>query len=191
MQVASELTRLAKEGDAIVVRNTQPGITIFSDEQLKLTTEWGPNGDPNGNHIREVSAAYLRNPEFRQNILRGIFVIEDAPEILQEALDAQKAEWDSRQQTKIDSAKTLQHMADRTIGRGLTCIAPRGRTLCGSITLKMGNDPEEHAPLCPEHSHMVNEFAREETGSFGADGKPVTVWRRRSRAPRADQVPAT
>lgn len=188
MPVASDLTRLAKEGDAIVVRNTQPGITIFFDEQLKLSTEWGPNGDLNGNDVREVSAAYLRNPEFRQNVLRGIFVIEDAPEILQEALNAQKAEWAARQTAKADSANNLQRMADRTIGRGLTCIAPKGKTLCGNMTLVMGSNREEHPPLCSEHSHMVNEFTQEETGSY-ADGKPTKVWRR-VRGSQAQPVPA-
>jgi hypothetical protein len=171
------LSRLAAEGDILAVRNTQAGITVFSDPQLNHTTEWAGDGDPNGGHIREVPAIYLRNPEFRQNLLRGIFVIEEGPEALAEAVAAQQAEWASRQQARADSAQTLERMADRTIGRGLTCIAPKGKALCGNITLAMGAKASEHPPLCPEHSHMVNEFVAVPTGKI-KDGKEEMGWRR-------------
>lgn len=171
------LSRLAAEGDIIAVRNTQPGITVFSDTQLNHTTEWAADGDPNGGHIREVPAVYLRNPEFRQNLLRGIFAIEEAPEALAEAVAAQQAEWASRQQSKADSAASLERMADRTIGRGLSCIAPKGKDLCGNITLAMGAKASERPPLCPEHSHMVNEFVTTASGKV-VDGKEEMIWRR-------------
>jgi hypothetical protein len=171
------LSRLASEGEIIAVRNTQPGITVFSDPQLNHTTEWAGDGDLNGGHIREVPAIYLRNPEFRQNLQRGIFVIEEAPEALAEAIQAQQAEWASRQQAKADSAKTLERMADRTVGRGKTCIAPKGKDLCGNITLAMGAKADERPPLCPEHSHMVNEFVAVATGQI-KDGKEEMGWRR-------------
>jgi hypothetical protein len=174
---AQELTRLANEGDALVVRNTLPGITIFGDDQLKQTTEWQGAGDPNGGDVMEVSALYLKNPHFRKAVLREILVIEDAPEILRDALAAQKSEWDSRQQAKADSASTLQRMADRTIARGLTCIAPKGKALCGNISLVVGQNPNERPPLCAEHQHMVNEFVPSETGRV-IDNKNEIVWKR-------------
>lgn len=173
---AQQLTRLANEGDAIVVRNTLRGISVFTDSDQQ-TTEWQGTDDPNGGDIVECPATYLKNPHFRQAVLRGLFVIEEAPEVLAAALEAQISEWNSRQQSKADSAASLQRMADRTIARGLTCIAPVGKALCGNISLVSGQNPSERPPLCSEHQHMVNQFVPSETGRV-IDSKNEIVWKR-------------
>ncbi len=167
---AQELTRLAREGDVIVVRNTQKGITVFQDDQLNITTTWEADGDINGGHVREMSATALKNPDFRSNVLRGVFVLESAPDVLLAAIEASKAEWDSRTQARVDTTAAISRAADRTIAKGKTCIAPKGRDVCGNISMEMENRP----PLCSEHQLLANQYVQ-------VEGPNGSIWKRAGR----------
>jgi hypothetical protein len=166
---ANELTRLAQEGDTIAVRNTLPGIAVFQDDNLNVSTTWEGSEDPNGGHIREISATALRNPDFRSSVLRGIFEIEDAPDALAAAVAASKAEWESRQQARADSVAAIDRVSKRTIARGKVCIAPKGRDVCGTIAMDIENRP----PLCAEHAAMASQYIQ-------VEGPEGPIWKRAS-----------
>jgi hypothetical protein len=176
---ASDLTRMANEGATIVVRNTQPGITTHTDELLKQTTEWTGAGDTSGGDVREVPAAYLKNPSFRDAIMRGIYVVEDGEESLMKAVESLRADWDGRQQAKLDSNETLKRSSNKSIGKGASCIAPKGTSLCGNISLVLGDEDNPKPPLCGEHAHMSTQYAQVPTGRL-VNNKEEKTWRRGS-----------
>jgi hypothetical protein len=115
-------------------------------------------------------------------MLRGILTIEEAPEVLQAALDAQRAEWEQRQQKAQGAELELQRNNDRVVGRGVSCIAPNGSKgdVCGSFGLAMGQNPTERPPLCSEHVHLASQYVASETGRIGDDGKAEIIWKRAS-----------
>lgn len=177
---ANELTRLAREDVIIVTRNTQSGIVVFTDEPTHTSLLWEGANDPAGGDIQECSSLLLMNPKFRENLLRKILIVEDAPDVLQGALDKQAAEWEQRQQRSQNAEVELQRTNDRVIARGVSCIAPKGQKgeLCGSYGLVMGQNPSERPPLCGEHSHLASQYAASETGRVGDNGKSEIVWQR-------------
>lgn len=179
---AIELSRLAREGDVLVARNAQKGIVTFTDDVTKTTMVWEGSGDYAGADVIEVPASLLKNPKFREAVLRGILLIEDAPDVLQEALDKQRAEWDARQQKSQNAQVELQKTNDRVVARGVSCIAPKGGKgeICGSYGLVMGQNPSERPPLCGEHAHLAGQYVATETGRIGSDGKSEVVWQRAS-----------
>lgn len=176
---ATELNRLAREGDLLVTRNTERGIVVFTDEASKISVTWEGANDAAGGDVVECPATFLKNPKFREIILRGLIEVEEAPEVLQEALDRQKAEWDQRQQKAKNAEVELQRTNDRVVARGVSCIAPAGKgALCGSYGLVMGQNPSERPPLCAEHQHMASQYVSSETGRTDANGKSETTWQR-------------
>jgi hypothetical protein len=181
---ASRLNQLAAElaNDVIVVRNNQAGITVFTDDSTKITYVWEGKGDGGGRDVCEVSSQVLRNPDFRRALLRDLLTVEDAPEALAEALGLQQKEWEARQNRLAESQATLDRAADRTIARGVACIAPKGSSrsgeLCGSYALASGQNPNERPPLCSEHVHLGVQYIPHETGKVLPNGKSEIVWRR-------------
>jgi len=177
----AELTRLTSENEIITVRNTMNTFTVFEDASRNLSYLWGPAGDPDGEDLQEVSSVVLRHPGFRRAFARGIYEIEDAPEALQEAMEAQKKAWEARQARVEQAGSLAQRASDRTIGHGVQCIAPGVRgEICGSYSLAMGQNPNERPPLCAEHIGLANQYVIVETDIIGPDGKAEVVWRRAS-----------
>lgn len=177
--VLSDLMKISASSDSLAVSNSLPGIVIFHDEQLKTTYEWTAKGDPNGKDVVDCSPELLKNPRFREHVLRGIFVIESAPEVLQTALDAQKADWDARLQNMADSQANLEKAANRVVAHGQSCIAPKGSkgVLCGNVSLVMGINPNEQPPLCAEHAHMRSQYVATASGRV-VNNKEEMTWKR-------------
>jgi hypothetical protein len=178
---ALELARLANETDMIVLRNTRPGYTVFQDDNTKVTLVFAGAGDPAGEDVQQCSAALLKNSRLVRAVSIGILQIEEAPEALQAALDAQRNEYESREAKMAEAADLAQRAADRTVARGIACIAPKGSRgeLCGSYTLAAQN-PRERPPLCAEHQHLASQYAIMETDNIDDNGKAEVVWRRAS-----------
>lgn len=177
MPLASDLSNLATEGAVIAVQNQLPGIVVFTDDAQKIVVTWEAKGNAAGKDIVECPATFLRNPKFRETVLRKILTIEDAPEVLQAALAAQTAAWDQRQQASQDAEQTLTKMADAVVAHGVACIAPKGKELCGSYGLVMGKNATEHPPLCTEHQSLASQYIAVDSGRI-VDGKPEIVWTR-------------
>lgn len=179
--LATELSRLAQEGDVITVSNQQPGIVVFTDDNHKIQSIWEGKNDPSGKDVLECPATFLKSPKFRETILRGILAIEEAPEVLQNALHAQKAEWDLRQQRAANAEVEVAKANDRVIGTGVACIAPKGRgELCGSYSLVLGKNPNEHPPLCAEHQSLASQYVPSDTGRLDKYNRPEITWKRAS-----------
>lgn len=176
---ASELTKLADANATIVVRNTQAGIATHTDELLKQTTEWSGTGDTSGGDVKEVPAAYLRNPSFRDAIMRGIYIVEDGEEMLMRSIEQLRQEWQGRLDAKADSNDALKRTSNKSVGKGANCIAPKGANICGNIALVLGDDDHPRPPLCGEHAHMATQYTRVATGRL-VGGKEEMTWRRGS-----------
>lgn len=181
----NQLNKAAAEGGVLIIRNTQRGITIFHDDLLKQHVELQGAGDPNGGDIAQCPAGFLANPKFREAIQREILVIEEAPEALEAAIAAQRAQWDARQQNASDAQASLERSQNRVVGRSQTCIAPKSGerggadkgALCGNVSLVMGANPNEKPPLCAEHVHMVNQYIAVPSGRV-VDNHEEMTWKR-------------
>ena len=167
---ASDLTRLAREGESITVRNTQKGLAVFTNDLgTQDQTEWQGTGDPEGRDILEIPATYLRNANFRRMLNLGVFVIEDAdnPEVLR-AAEAQRGAWTARNRhnEQVDSISIHQQpqsSAGRYViddkGKSIYTEAPTSiRTLGDKI-------PQGAGPG----------WVMTETGNF-IDGKAEVIW---------------
>jgi hypothetical protein len=173
-----QLSALARQDEPVVVRNQLPGISTFTDENTKINMVWQGAGDAKGGDIKEVPPSMLLNPQFRENVLRGIYKIEVDPEILNRALGLQRADWDHRQLEKSNASAQIEQSNDTVIGVGVACIAPRGpRELCGSYGLVLGKNPDEAPPLCAEHQHLASQYAPTTTGRQ-VGGKDEVIWKR-------------
>lgn len=178
MLLASELNRMMQEGVTIVVRNMQPGITVFTDDNTKIVTTWDANGDPYGGDVREVPPTILANPIFREHIMRGIYKIEEAPEVLQEAMEGMRTKWANQVHKAANAALEIESSQEQVVATAQTCIAPKGKDqLCGSYAVVMGKDPSERPPLCAEHMVMAGQYSPQPTGRE-VDGKPEVIWKR-------------
>lgn len=185
LALSSSLTTLAQQaaGTApVVVRNKLNGIATFTDENTKIQVIWEAYGDPTGKDIKEVSPLLLNNPQFREQILRGIFEIVDTqinPDVLANALNAQRGAWEARQLAASNAAVEVQKANDVVIATGQSCIAPRGpRDLCGAYALQMGKEEDNsRPPLCAEHQHLAPQYAPTTTGRQ-VDGKDEVIWKR-------------
>jgi hypothetical protein len=177
----AELLRLAKEDEWIALRNLSNSVVVFNDANLNVDLTFEPANDPQGKDVQECSAAVLKNPGMLRSVNLGVLELVDAPEVLQEALDRQRADYRARQRREADLASLPHSAKDRTVATGKACIAPGPRgELCGSFALVMSNDATERPPLCGEHQHMANQYVMVQTEMLGPDGEPEYVWRRAS-----------
>ena len=174
---ASELNRMMQDGVTIVIRNNQPGHTVFQDDNTKVVTVWDAAGDPYGGDVKEVSPTLLANPTFREHLLRGVFGIVEAPEELERAVEGMRAKWTNQQNKAANAAIELEETKNQVVATAQTCIAPKGKELCGSYAIVMGKDPSERPPLCAEHMPLAGQYVPTETGRE-VDGKPEVVWKR-------------
>lgn len=180
---ARNLSVLSQDGSTapVVVRNNLNSIVSFTDETTRISNIWAAANDPHGGHVKEVPPSLLRNPQFREMVLREIFSVEGDPEVLENALDRQRQHWRDRQQLAADAAIELHKSADQVVAMGQACIAPRGRgELCGSYSLVMGNDEAARRstpPLCAEHQNQAALYQPSMTGRE-IDGQQEIIWRR-------------
>lgn len=182
MQLAESLSAIAASAGPgaapVVVRNMLPGIVCFTDENTRISVTWQGHGDVNGGDVKEVSPTLMANPQFREQVLRGIFSVERSAEVLQAALDLQRNHWNNRQLALQNASAEIEKANDTVIASGQPCIAAKGRELCGSYALVMGKNPDEQPPLCQDHAHLVTQYAPTETGRARSDGKPEIIWKR-------------
>jgi hypothetical protein len=176
---AIDLTKLAREDEAIHVRNTLSTITVLvvrisNNDEI---SEFGPSGDPEGNDVMELPSLYLKNAQFRKQLQRGIFEIIDAddPAVL-EAMDAQKAAWEATQNAKHENDAIIDRQQVKAFS-GIQCIAQEGRLQCAEFAISAKANNNEKPPLCTRHAHLASQYVSEETGKF-IDNKPEVHWTR-------------
>jgi hypothetical protein len=177
--MVGQLAALARQDMPVAVRNQLPGIATFTDENTKINMIWQAHGDPNGGDVKEVHPSMLLNPQFRENVLRGIYTVESDPDVLNNALMLQRHGWDQRQAETANAAAQIQSAADQTVATGVSCIAPKGpRELCGVYAMvEEGSDPNSKPPLCAEHLHLARLYVPSPTGRQ-VNGKDEIIWKR-------------
>lgn len=161
----------------IMVRNTQPGPTVFTGGDQYI--EWQGADDPSGLDVQPCPRDFLNHVQFRQAVVRGIFVVEDDNEEIEDILARHRDEWEIRQERQRNASKdALEFVADNDMLM-LKCVAPVGRETSGAtcdvdVPVK-ARQADQKPPLCHEHRGLVSQFLSEETG-VGKDGKPEVKW---------------
>lgn len=161
----------------VMVRNTEPGPTVFALD-ADNHVEWAGQGDPMGGDLQPVPPNYLDHPQFQRAVTRGIFVVEDAPEEVRDALDRHKRDWDQRQQQRRDASTAALDQAPQNDVLMLSCIAPSGKgpgQLCAQDVPVPQRSRNETPPLCPMHKSLASQFIAEE-GEKIVEGKPEVKW---------------
>lgn len=177
VQKAVDLTKLAREDESIVVRNTLSTISVLvlrvgGNEEI---SEFGPKDDPKGEDVMELPSVYLKNAQFRKQLQRGIYEIIDAddPEVL-DAIEAQKSAWAAQQSAKTENDALISRQEVKAFS-GVQCIAQEGRGTCSEFAIS--SNPNERPPLCSKHSYLAGQYVSEETGQF-KDHKAEVRWNR-------------
>lgn len=162
-----------------MIRNTQEGPTVFSDDVAKVTIEWAGKGDPMGNDVQPVPAEFVENVQFQRAIHKGLLEIEQADDAVKESMKRQRAEWESRMERQRNAGKqAIDQVADNDLIQE-SCIGPseRGVGLCGQVVPVKAAVRYEKPPLCPTHQSLASNFVAEETGRL-VNGKPEKAWAR-------------
>lgn len=173
-----------------MIRNTQDGPTVFSDDVAKVTIEWAGKGDPMGGDVQPVPAAFTDNVQFQRAIHKGLLSIETADDAVQASIDAQRAEWDSRMQRQREAGKqSLDQVSDNDLVQE-NCIGPSGRGdgICGQVVPVRSATRYDKPPLCAAHQSLAMNFVAEETGRL-VGGKPEKAWARVTMGARQTQEP--
>lgn len=161
-----------------MVRNHAAGPTVFTSQNQHV--EWAGAGDPMEGDLQPVPEIFLNDVQFHRNLARGIFSVEQAPESIQEALAAHKAEYESRiarqQNASIAALDTTRTDDSLMVG----CVGPsdRGTGTCGiEIPLK-ASDVGKRPPLCTQHAQLSGQYvAEEDTERRLVGGKPEIIWK--------------
>lgn len=173
---SSDLTKLAREDEAITVQNNEPTIVIFVPEGSSDPLQWGPKGDPFGEDIMELPSTILRSAQFRKQLVRGLLSIVDAdePAVLHAVLAQQQA-WQAKNSAREETDHLIAQQQPKAYS-GHQCIAQEGRQSCSEFAISSQNSREK-PPLCSKHAHLASQYVPEENGQF-QDGKPVVQWNR-------------
>lgn len=161
-----------------LVRNTQPGPTVFTDIKVGHV-EWQGANDPNSLDIQPVPDEMLDNVQFQQAVVRGILVIEQDSDKSREIFESHKQEWEVRRDRQANAANEQLERPQDNDTVVLDCIGPKGKTgeLCGEpVAVKSVKRFEEPA-LCPKHYSLKNQFVSEETERM-VGGQREVVWTR-------------
>jgi hypothetical protein len=176
MTTAEQQTPVPVSGITIA-RNTQPGPTVYSDGgQKDAVVEWKGAGDLMGEDSQPVPDAVVNSVQFQRAVARGIFVIESAPERVQEVLQLHKQQWQQRQEHARAAAQQSLDALPQNDLLMLPCIAPTGAgTTCSSQVPVRARARNEAPPLCGLHTSLAPRFIAQ-TGEKLIDGKPEVTW---------------
>jgi hypothetical protein len=161
----------------ILIRNTKPGPTVFTDAKSGAEITWGGANDAMGDDVQAVDADLLKNTEFLRSLSRGTFEVESAPadvlEALQGHLDSpalrrQAANWAAKQDAeKNTSIEKIEHK-DKNDIVSISCVGPntRGDGECGEQIAVRESAKNDKAPLCPTHSQLAPQYVLTEDGGW-------------------------
>lgn len=161
-----------------LVRNNQPGPTVFSDGD-KQQVEWQGSGDPNGLDIQPVPDVLFDHVQFQRSLTRGIFTVVDGDVTADEVYEQHRTEWEERQERQTNAGKEALELTQNNDMIVLKCIGPKGHTgeNCGEDVTVKDAQRNDAPPLCPKHLQLKGKFLPEESGRI-INGKPEVVWRR-------------
>lgn len=161
----------------ILIRNTKPGPTVFTDAKSGAEITWGGANDAMGDDVQAVDADLLKNTEFLRSLSRGTFEVESAPDDVLAALEGhlnspalrrQAANWAAKQETeKTTSIEKIEHK-DKNDIVSVTCVGPntRGDGTCGEQIAVRESAKNDKAPLCPTHAQLAPQYVITEDGNW-------------------------
>lgn len=172
----------------VLVRNEEPGPTVFTDRERGVAIDWQAKGDPSGEDVQYVPAeVVISNTNFLKMLNRGIFTVVDADEVTQAALDAQRAAHERRRQIQQEAAQaSITQRADNDY-LSVQCLGPnnQGNGQCDQQVAVSAKATEEKPPLCTRHQALTPEFAMVEGEFDNESGRPKRSWKRMQVGPRA------
>ena len=163
---------MAEPMTPIMVRNVEPGPTVFMDHRSGTQVEWQGAGDPNGMDVQQVPAEIAQgNVAFIRALNKGVFAVEEAPEEIVQALARQRDAWQARQaKAKATTAEVLEDAPQANDLVPVGCIGPKANgTECGDPVTVRSRQVNERPPLCSRHAGLSGQFVLLED-----ETKPVT-----------------
>ena len=164
--------------EPVLVRNQAQGPTVFEDPQSKQSFEWAGAGDPLGGDLVWVSDEVLNNPNFRRNMERGIFKIEDgSPEVMEQYQRSIMAYRQREDEATARSMAVIDQQARNDIV-GIPCIGPGpAGGACGAAASIREKDMALKPPLCMMHNHLASEYVPTlHPTDVDDDGNAKTIW---------------
>lgn len=158
----------------VMVRNTRRGPTVFHDRAKMVTINWEGSGAEDGMDIQPVPDEVYNNPQFQQNVRKGVFEIED-PEnaTVKRAMEAQVEGFKAREDAKdSEQAEVIDRQATRDVvfrqdgsevKPEMVQITDEGHDNRGEVQWP------ERTPT-PEEPLTVEQY----TDEFDDEGRPVT-----------------
>lgn len=172
----------------VLVRNTEPGPSVFTDPVTKIQVEWQGRGDPGGEDIQQVPDDLVQNVSFLKAINRGVFEVVEASDETKEALARQSSTWRERQDAAAQaSAEAIDQQANNDI-LSVPCIGPgaKGVGECGEPVPVREKTMDEKPPLCSRHQGLAPQYVFTQ-GDQLVEGKPVSHWQRMTVGTRETQ----
>jgi hypothetical protein len=161
----------------IMVRNTQPGPTVFTAPGNGTHVEWQGADDPQGLDVQACPAEFLHLVAFRNAMERGIFERVEDEGLIEEKLTQHRQDWDQMQERRRNAGTDAIELEVNNDLLVLNCIAPiaKGGKLCDESLPMKAAEAREKPPLCKDHQRLAGKFMAEETGQL-VDGKPEVRW---------------
>lgn len=172
----------------VLVKNVEPGPSVFTDPVTKVQVEWQGAGDTNGEDVQQVPDELINNVSFLKAIQRGVFEVVEATDEIKAKLEQQTSSWKNRQE---EAEKASVDAIDQQANNDLVtvpCIGPnqRGAGECGEPVPVREKTKDEKPPLCSRHQGLAPQYVVTETDQF-VDGKPVSKWQRMGMTDRQQQ----
>jgi hypothetical protein len=157
----------------VLVKNCEPGPTVFSDAANDLFVQWEGDGDAEGRDVQEVSDAVLKHPNFTRNVRKGVFKLLNVDEEQANALlapaAAQAAAQRAADRAAIDDVLEASNVDNDIVE--VKCL------ISGETLYLTGGAIKEAPPLAPRFADQADQFTRVEVpGMFNPKGEPEYAW---------------
>jgi hypothetical protein len=161
----------------IMVRNMEPGPTVFTAPGNGAHVEWQGAGDPQGLDMQSCPAEFLQLVAFCNALEKRIFEIVEDKDLIQETLSQHRNDWEQKQERRRNAGTDALEIVENKDMAMVNCIAPvakGGKTCDVALSLKLA-DLSTKPPLCHEHQRFAGKFIAEETDKI-VNGKPEVRW---------------
>jgi hypothetical protein len=163
----------------VLVKNCEPGPTVFSDAANDLFVQWEGDGDAEGRDVQEVSDAVLKHPNFTRNVRKGVFkllnVNEDEANALLAPAAAQASAQREAERAAIDATLEASNVDNDYVE--VKCL------ISGEVLYLTGGDLKNAPPLAPRFADRAGEFTKTDIpGMFNSKGEPEFAWVRNQQA---------
>lgn len=163
----------------VLVKNCEPGPTVFSDAANDVFVQWEGDGDPEGRDVQEVSDAIMKHPNFARAVRNGVFQLlnvddDEATRLLAPAA-AQAAAQRKAESDAIDATLEASNIDNDIVE--VKCLVSEETLYLTNAQIK------EAPPLAPRFAEQADDFMRVEVpGMVTSKGEPQYAWVRKPQA---------